>query len=100
MDKIYAISLHDIDNHQRLIGKLLKLGYDETYLNDIGFCPWLIVHKTFDPQKTCVEYENINIGFLEKLKTSFDVIIDKDETEFVNHANDLRYGKQETFGLF
>ena len=51
---IYFINLLNISNIDKniLIEQLIKIGYSEQYLNDISFCPYLIIHKDFEDNLT------------------------------------------------
>lgn len=99
MNKVYFINLDNV-NVNRLIGKLLSLGYKETYLNELSFCPYMIIHKNFDRTKTDVMYENINIGFLEKIKENLETIEVETEDEFIGYADDLIKGRADINKLF
>jgi hypothetical protein len=99
MNKVYFINLDNV-NVNRLIGKLLSLGYKETYLNELSFCPYMIIHKNFDRTKTDVMYENINIGFLERIKENLETIEAETEDEFIGYADDLINGRTDINRLF
>lgn len=81
---IYLLNI-DIDN---LIKKLTKLGFQESYLNDLTFCPYLIIHKDFEFNKLSI-YENINKGYLNLLKEKTNLIEDTSISSFIQHAKEL-----------
>lgn len=72
---IYYINLIniDFDKINKLIEKLIYIGYKGTKLNNISFCPYLIIHKDFE--NTDYIFENINEGYLNLLKNNKLVII-------------------------
>lgn len=98
MESVYFINLKNIKIEETL-DKLHSLGYRPQYMNEISFCPYLIVHKNFEKNKEDYVYENINIGLLERLKSYFNVVEDTDVGEFITHASEIKKEKTVT-GLF
>lgn len=86
--KIYFIDLHIVEDIQKLLDKLHKLGYPESYLSDFSFCPYLIIHKDFEHNKYPV-YENINKGYLDSMKSKVILIECKSSDELIGHAYEL-----------
>lgn len=86
--KIYYIDLHIVEDIQKLLNKLHKLGYPESYLSDFSFCPYLIIHKDFEHNKYPV-YENINKGYLDSMKSKVILVECKSSDEFISYAYEL-----------
>lgn len=86
----YFINLNSISTIDKdiLIEKLIEIGYKETSLNDISFCPYLIIHKDFE-NNTDLIYENINEGFLNKLILEKKIKEVKDCFDFISAARSL-----------
>ncbi len=84
--KIYVINLKNIENLNKFLDKLHNIGYKEQYLNDISFCPYLIIHKNFDSTKTDFIYENINEGYLKMLTNNFNVIQIDNVDDFISYS--------------
>ena len=87
---IYFINLLNFSNIDIniIVEKLIKIGYSEQFLNDISFCPYLIIHKDFEDNLTPT-YENINEGFLNKLKEKFNIKEFFDIYDFISTAKSL-----------
>lgn len=98
MERLFYISLKEIKVDE-LLEKLHSLGYEKKYMNEISFCPYLIVHKNFEKGKEDYVYENINLGLLERLKAYFELVEDKSMDDFVTHAAEIKKEKHTT-GLF
>lgn len=98
MENVYFINLKEVKVDD-LLDKLHSLGYDQQYMNELSFCPYLIVHKNFEKGKSGFVYENISLGLLERLKGYFNVIEDTDIDSFITHAAGLKQEKHTT-GLF
>ncbi len=86
--KIYYIDLHLVEDIKKLLDKLHKLGYPETYLSDFSFCPYLIIHKDFEHNKYPV-YENINKGYLDSMRSKVILIKCKSSSELIEYAYEL-----------
>lgn len=97
--KIYYIDLHIVGDIQKLLDKLHKLGYPESYLSDFSFCPYLIIHKDFEHNKYPV-YENINKGYLDSMKSKVILVECKSSDEFISYAYKLSNDTNFNNGLF
>ena len=97
---ISFIDLTNLSDSDRtyLIEKLNNIGYKESYLNDFTFCPYLIIHKDFEDNKTPI-YENINKGFLTKLISLTTTQEYKNLNNFISAAINL-FKYQPTHKLF
>ena len=93
---IYYINLNNVD-FSELLKQLHKLGFPESYLNDFGFCPYLIIHKDFETNTKPV-YDNINGGYLNSIKSKCIVIEDTTISDFIEHAKELC--NKNKIGLF
>lgn len=69
--------------------KLLNYGYKEASLNEIRFCPILIVHRDWEDNTTLI-YENINEGFLKTLLLHCICEECKDIDTFIYNASLIR----------
>jgi len=98
METIYYISIKHI-KLEELLNKLHSLGYKEQYINDVSFCPYMIVHKNFEKGKNDFIYENINIGLLERLKGYFNIMEDDNIDDFILHADEIK-AEKHVIGLF
>jgi hypothetical protein len=97
----YFINLNSISTIDKdiLIEKLIEIGYKETTLNDISFCPYLIIHKDFENNSDLI-YENINEGFLNKLILEKKIEEVKDSFDFISAARSLSPEIETMNGLF
>ena len=98
---IYFINLLNISNIDKniLIEQLIKIGYSEQYLNDISFCPYLIIHKDFEDNLTPT-YENINEGFLNKIKENLNIEEVFNIYDFISAAKSLLIKNNNINNLF
>lgn len=97
--KIYYIDIHNINDIQKLLNNLHKIGYSESYLSDFSFCPYLIIHKDFEHNKYPV-YENINKGYLDSMKSKVILIECISSDEFIEHAYEFKNSKINNMSLF
>ena len=97
--KIYYLDLHNVDDIQKLLNSLHKIGYPESYLSDFSFCPYLIIHKDFEYNKYPV-YENINKGYLDSMKSKVILTECKSVDEFIEHAYEFKNSEINNIGLF
>lgn len=98
MEKLFYINLKEIKVDE-LLDKLHSLGYEQKYMNELSFCPYLIVHKNFEKDKEDFIYENINLGLLERLKAYFELNEDTNINDFITHAAEIKKEKH-IIGLF
>lgn len=98
---IYYINLNKFSDFDKetIIEKMINMGYEKSYLSDYSFCPYLIIHKDFEDHKTPV-YENINKGFLIKLKSEMNIQEITDKDNFITAAFNLYKHNQYINKLF
>lgn len=94
--KIYVINLKNIKDINKFLIKLHNVGYKEQYLNDISFCPYLILHKNFDSTKSDFLYENINEGYLKMLTDKFDVIHVDNVDDFISYSISIQHENENS----
>ena len=95
----YYIKLESQINTEILIEKLNEMKFKHTYLNDMSFCPYLIIHKDYEDKETPV-YENINEGFLNKIKTNNKIEEITNIDDFISAARSLQIDDDEPYALF
>ena len=86
--KIYYIHINNVSDLNKLLSKLHNIGYQESYLSEFSFCPYIIIHKDFEKNKIPI-YENINKGYLDMLKTKVILKEDTDIDSFISHAYEI-----------
>ena len=86
--KIYYIHINNVSDLNKLLSKLHNIGYQESYLSEFSFCPYIIIHKDFKKNKIPI-YENINKGYLDMLKTKVILKEDTDIDSFISHAYEI-----------
>lgn len=86
--KIYYIHSNNVSDLNKLLSKLHNIGYQESYLSEFSFCPYIIIHKDFEKNKIPI-YENINKGYLDMLKTKVILKEDTDIDSFISHAYEI-----------
>ena len=94
--KIYVINLKNIKDINKFLIKLRNVGYKEQYLNDISFCPYLIIHKNFDLSKSDFIYENINEGYLKMLTDNFEVIHVDNVDDFISYGISIQHENENS----
>ena len=45
--KIYYIHINNVSDLTKLLSRLHNIGYQESYLSEFSFCPYIIIHKDF-----------------------------------------------------
>lgn len=81
----------DYDDIKFLINKLITIGFQKTILNNLNFCPYLIIHKDFENNEQYI-FENINKGFLDYLKDNknLNFIEETNIDNFITKAIEIR----------
>jgi hypothetical protein len=72
--KFLYINLNKISNNdfENILKNLNRLNISEQYLNDLSFCPNFIIFN--DPETKQITYDNVNNGYLDYLKSNYNVI--------------------------
>lgn len=72
--KILYINLNKLQDNDFdfIIKSLNRLNIPEQYLNDLNFCPYLIIF--IDPETKQITYENINNGYFNYLNSNYNLI--------------------------
>lgn len=96
---VYYINTDNDINYNEIIQRLLKIGYNEEYLNEFSFCPYLLLHLDYKTSKYPV-YENVNKGYLDALGSKCVLKECESEDEFIEIAQNLYRDKKEKTGLF
>lgn len=96
MFQISYINVNNVDI-QELLKRLHKLGFQESYLNDFRFCPYFIIYKNPDTNKT-PKYKNINEGYLNHIKSNYVTTEYTDISDFIDCAAGLF--QKDKIGLF